>query len=158
METDLSSHARADKIKWIVTFIVILGLIGAVIGLSVSLSRSTAEEIGGEAYSIGIIQETGEVNTKEQTSIYTRKDLPVDGLRCSLKMDAKITYRIFFYDKEGKFLSATSTLSTDYDGTGVPAKAETAKIMITPVEDEDGKVSLVEILGYANQLTVVINR
>ena len=143
----------------IVTVLLILGLIGAVVGLSVSLSRATASEIGGESYSVGVIDATtGDVDTKQDTSIYTRKDLPVEGLKCTLEKDAKITYRLFFYDKNGKFISASEALSVDFNGTGVPETAATCKVMITPTADEDGKVSLVEVFGYAAQLNVVVQK
>lgn len=154
----LRAHKRADLIKWIVIFVVVLGLIGAVIGLAIKLDRQTTiETLGGEAYSIGLIDEDG-VNKDGNTAIYTRKGVMVNGLRCSLAEEAKIKYQIFFYDKDGKFISASEELTADYDGKDIPALAKTARIMITPTADEDGKVSLVEVLGYANQLTVTVER
>ncbi len=154
----LRAHRRADTIKWVVIFLVVLGLVGAVIGLAVQLDRrTTIETVGGEAYSIGLIDEDG-TNKDGDTAIYLRKGISVNGLRCSLAEDAKIEYRIFFYDKDGKFISASETLTSDYDGKDIPALAKTARIQITPTEDEDGKVSLVEVLGYANQLTVTVAR
>ena len=54
--------------------------------------------------------------------------------------------------------SRPGALSTDFLGLTVPLNAETAKIVITPVADEDGKVSLTEVIGYADQVTVTIDR
>ena len=48
-------------------------------------------------------------------------------------------------------------LTSDWNGSA-PEGAESVKIMITPTEDEDGKVSLIEVLGYADQLTVTVNK
>ena len=79
-------------------------------------------------------------------------------MKCELKDDANIKYQLFFYDKDGEFISASAELTADYDGTNIPETAESVKIMITPIEDEDGKVSLMEVLGYANQLTVTVNK
>ena len=42
--------------------------------------------------------------------------------------------------------------------SAIPENAETAKIVITPTADEDGKVDLTEVLGYAGQVTVTVNR
>ena len=157
-ENTLRAHRRADLIKWIVIFVVVLGLIGAVIGLSIKLDRQTTiETLGGEAYSIGLIDDAG-ANKEGNTAIYTRKGVKVDGLCCSLAEEATIKYQIFFYDKNGKFISASDELTADYDGKDIPELAKTARIMITPTADEDGKVSLVEVLGYANQLTVTVKR
>ena len=157
--TKFSQRSTKSKVTLIVTIVLILALIGAVIGLSVSLSRSAATEIGGEAYSIGVISsETGEVDTERDTAIYTRKDMTVDGLSCVPEKDAKISYQIFYYDKDGKFISSSATLTSDFNGTGIPETAKTCRIMITPTADEDGKVSFVEVLGYAAQLKVVVNK
>ncbi|MGN1078017.1 MAG: hypothetical protein ACI4ST_05835 [Candidatus Gallimonas sp.] len=153
----LQKHKTADKIKWIVTLIVVLALIGSVVTLFVKLDRQTSTTtIGGEAYSIGTIDETGEY-AEGNTAIYLRKAITTDGLKCELSKNAEITYQLFFYDKDGAFLSASETLSADFDGT-VPEGAESVKIMITPTADEDGKVSVVEVLGYANQLKVTVKK
>lgn len=148
-----------NKALCVVTVLLILALVGAVIGLAVSLSRTAATEIGGEAYSIGTVNaETGDVDSTKDTAIYTRKGLTVDGLKCTIAKDAKITYQIFFYDKDAKFVSATEALSADFNGAAIPEGAKTCRIMITPTADEDNKVSLVEVLGYAAQLTVIVNK
>lgn len=156
--SSFSQHKRSDAVKWVITLIVGLLVIGAIVGLFIKLDRqTTTTTIGGEAYSIGTIDETGEY-AEGDTSIYLRKAITTDGLKCELAKDAKIKYQIFYYDKDGKFVSASEELTADFDGTGIPETAETAKIVITPTADEDGKVSVVEVLGYASQLTVTVNK
>ena len=61
------------------------------------------------------------------------------------------------YDKDGEFVSASEELTADFDGE-IPENAESVKIMITPTADEDGKISVIEVLGYAAQLTVTVNK
>lgn len=145
---------QGNRIFSIITFVLCLALLGGVIGLAIKLDRqTTVTTLGGEAYSIGALDEKGEY--KESTaSIYTRKGFSVDGLTCSLDKDAKIKYQLFFYDKDGKFISVSAELTSDFESSAVPAAATTAKAVITPTADEDGKVSLTEVLGYAAQLTV----
>ena len=158
MKNELYQHKKSDMVKWIITFIVGLLLIAAVVALFVKLDRQTSTTtIGGEAYSIGTIDENGDYKEGD-TAIYLRKAITTDGLKCELKDDANIKYQLFFYDKDGEFISASAELTADYDGTNIPETAESVKIMITPIEDEDGKVSLMEVLGYANQLTVTVNK
>lgn len=157
MANSLKKHKTADLIKWIITLVIGLALIGAVIGLSVKLERQTSfTTIGGESYSIGVLDENGEYE-KSDKGIYLHNSITTDGLKCTLAKDSKITYKLFFYDKDGKFISATEQLSTNWNGSA-PDKAVSVKIVITPTADEDNKVSLVEVLGYANQLTVVVNK
>lgn len=149
---------RRGKFFSILMTLVVIALVGAVVGLGIKLDRqTTTNRIGGEAYSIGAIDEKGEVKNSE-LSIYTRDGVTVKGLKCELAKDAKIKYQIFYYDKDGKFVSSSAELTADFNGTGIPATAETAKIVITPTEDKDGKVSITEVLGYAEQLTVQYSR
>ena len=153
----LQKHKTADRIKWIVTLLVGLALIGAVIGLAIKLERQTSTTtIGGEAYSIGMLDSKGAIAESNQ-SIILRNAITTDGLSVKLGKDATVKYQLFFYDKNGSFISASEQLTSDFNGS-VPDNAETVKIMITPTADEDGKVSLIEVLGYANQLTVTVNK
>lgn len=157
MKNELYQHKKSDMVKWIITFIVGLLLIAAVVALFIKLDRqTTTTTIGGEAYSIGTIDENGDYKEGD-TAIYMRKAITTDGLKCELKDDANIKYQLFFYDKDGKFISASAEQTSDWSGE-IPDNAESVKIMITPTADEDGKVSLMEVLGYANQLTVTVNK
>lgn len=157
MANELQRHKRLDRVKWFVTLIVGLALIACVIALFVKLDRqTTTTTIGGEAYSIGTLDETGEY-AEGDTAIYLRNGITTDGLKCELADDAQIKYQLFFYDADGGFLEASEELTSDWNGSA-PEGAESVKIMITPTEDEDGKVSLIEVLGYADQLTVTVNK
>lgn len=156
--SNLNEHVKSDKVKWVITLLVGLLLIGAIIGLFIKLDRQTSTTtIGGEAYSIGLIDDTG-ANESGDTAIYLREAVTTDGLTCKLAKDAKISYQLFYYDVDGEFLSASDVLTADFDGSDIPEGAESVRIVITPISDEDGKVSLHEVLVYASRLTVTINR
>ena len=87
----------------------------------------------------------------------TRSAFTTDGLKVKIEDEATVTYTLYFYGAEDEFISKTAALSEDFDGS-IPENAETAKIVITPIEDEDGKVELTEVLGYAGQVTVTVNK
>lgn len=155
---ELRKHKTADAVKWVVVFLLVIGLIGAVVTLFVMLDRqTTVTEIGAEAYTIATLDESGE-QTDGDTSIVTRNAVTTDGLTVTIADDATVTYALYFYDADGEFVSKTADLSADFDGSAIPENAETAKIVITPTADEDGKVDLTEVLGYAGQVTVTVNR
>lgn len=146
-----------NTLKWALTGILLLGLLASVITLFVKLDRQTnTTVIGGEAYSIGVLDDSGEV-TDGDTAIYLRTPVTTDGLKVTVAKDAKVTYKLYFYDVDGKFVSATTAQSADYNGT-IPTTAETVRVVITPTEDKDGKVSVFEVLGYAEQITVTVNK
>lgn len=155
---ELRKHKTADAVKWVVVFLLVIGLIGAVVTLFVMLDRqTTVTEIGAEAYTIATLDESGE-QTDGDTSIVTRNAVTTDGLTVTIADDATVTYALYFYDADGEFVSKTADLSADFDGSAIPENAESAKIVITPTADEDGKVDLTEFLGYAGQVTVTVNR
>ncbi len=142
----------------VILAVVLVALIAAVTVLAVKLERQTSiNTLGGEAYSIGTLDETGKY-AEGDTSIYTSKAITTDGLTCKLADDAKIKYQLFYYDEKGEFLSKSDELTADFDGKTIPEGAKSVKIMITPTEDEDGKVGALEVLGYAAQLTVRFNK
>ena len=154
---ELKRHKKSDTVKWIIIFLISIALIGAVVGLAIKLERqTTTTTIGGEAYSIGLIDENGD-NKEGDTAIYLRNAVTTDGFKAEIAEDAAVTYKLFFYDKDGKFISASAELSGDFAGT-IPETAESMRVMITPTEDEDGKVSFTEVLGYAAQVTITVNK
>lgn len=153
----LKRHKISDTIKWVIIFLIAIGLIGAVVTLFVMLDRqTTVTEIGVEAYTIATLDENGE-QTEDDTAIVTRDTFTTDGLKVELADEASVTYQLFFYDGEGNFISATGDLSADFDGE-IPENAAYAKCEITPTADEDGKVDLSEVLGYAGQVTITVNK
>ena len=155
---ELRKHKTADAVKWVVVFLLVIGLIGAVITLFVMLDRqTTVTEIGAEAYTIAALDDSGE-QTDGDTSIVMRNAVSTDGLKVAIADDATVTYALYFYDADGEFVSKTADLSADFDGSAIPENAVSAKCVITPTADEDGKVSLTEVLNYAGQVTVTVNR
>ena len=152
------TRKTADAVKWVIVFLLVIGLIGAVVTLFVMLDRqTTVTQIGAEAYTIAALDDSGE-QTDGDTSIVTRNAVTTNGLKVEIADDADVTYTIYFYGSEDEFISKTEALSADFDGSAIPENAETAKIVITPTADEDGKVDLTEVLGYAGQVTVTVNR
>ena len=122
---ELKRHKTSDMIKWVIVFLLIIGLIATTVTLFVKLDRqTTVTEIGAEAYIIGTLDDEG-AKADGETSIVTRNAVTTDGLKVE---------------------------------SAIPENAETAKIVITPTADEDGKVDLTEVLGYAGQVTVTVNR
>lgn len=146
-----------NTFRSVLLVIVILALLASVVTLFVMLDRQTSTTvIGGEAYSIGTLNDSGEA-VEGDASIYLRKAVTVDGLKVEIAKDANVTYKLYFFDQNGKFVSATSEQTANFDGV-IPENAASVRVLITPIEDEDGKVSLIEVLGYAKQVTVTVNK
>lgn len=153
----LKRHKLSDAIKWLIVFVLVLGLIGAVISLFVMLDRqTTVTEIGAEQYMVGGLDEEG-APMDTDTSIVTRTGFSAKGIKTEVAEGAAVTYELFFYDTGGEFISSTGDLSAAFNGN-VPDNAVSAKCVITPAEDEDGKISLTEVFGYAGLVTITVDR
>lgn len=155
----LKQHKRSDLIKWIIAFVLIALLIGAVIFMGVMLNRQiTTKTLGASAYAIGTLDEQGAFQ-KNTATICTKDYVTVDGLKIEIAEKAEIQYKLFFYgenDKQEKtYISATEYLTANFDGT-IPENAKFVKIVIDPLNDTE--VSTLEVRGYANQLEVTYNR
>lgn len=156
----LQQHKRSDIVKWVIAFVLIALLIGAVTVMGIALNKQiTTRTLGASAYSIGTIDEQG-VQAKDTANIYTKDFITVDGLKIKLADKAEIQYKVFFYgenDKQEKeFISATEYLTIDFDASTMPANAKFVKIVIDPLNDAE--VSSIEKGGYAKQLEVTYNR
>ena len=158
MANALKKHKTADTIKWIIAFLLIIGLVATTVTLFVKLDRqTTVTEIGAEAYIIGTLDDEGAAE-EGNASIVTRNAFTVDGLKVEIADDATVTYTLYFYGEDDTFISKTDALTEDFDGSAIPENAETAKIVITPTDDDDSTVDLTEVLGYSGQVTVTVNR
>lgn len=157
MANSLQRHKTADAVKWFIVFVLLLGVIASVVTLFIQVDRNTTvTQIGAEAYKIAALDEDGK-EIESDKSIVTRDAFTTDGLKVEFDSDAKVTYKLYFYNEDEELLSVTEDLSENYSGS-VPENAVWAKVVITPTEDEDGKVTLTEVFGYASALTITVNR
>ena len=153
----MAKKAKAKMGKKAKGLLIGIGAVVAVaftIGTTVRLNKldKTDEVSATFGYEQGLLGADGS-ETKGTTAIRTKKFVSVEGLTCDLVSEASITYKIFYYDKDEEFISATDELSADYvAGDNLPEGAEYARVVITPVNDPE--VSLTEIATYARELTV----
>lgn len=159
--TSLRRHQKADTIKWIVVFVLVAALIAGLAVVFVKLDRqTTTASLRSTAYSIGTLDAKGEYE-KNTGYIYTKDYVTADGLEITVSEDANVKYKVFYYsvDEDGvkTFLSSSADwLIADLDASTIPEGADVARIVIQPVGDAE--VSLLEIAGYANQVTVTYNK
>lgn len=137
----------------VIVLAVALGL-GSIFALRACFTEkdSEAKKQISIGYDIGALSKDGKY-VESDVSIYTKEAFACEGLRITPIFDNTITYRVFFYDQDGYFISATDTLDNVY--TNVPLVACYARIEITP--DDDEVVSWWEKAGYANQLKIEVS-
>lgn len=151
---------KRNKFKFILSFILIGILAISVIALAVKLNESlTTKQLGVTDYSIcSLDNSTGE---EKESELYIVSDyFTVDGLKCELKKDAEISYKLFFYKADKTFVGSSevleeSTTLNDLEFDNL-SDIEYVRVQIQPIEDSS--VSLLEVVGYSRQLTVSYNK
>ena len=112
------------------------------------------------AFSIGGLSSSGGY-VEQKNTIYTKEAFDCEGLRIDIDFENSITYRVFFYDDSGEFISSTGYLAENFVDN-VPEGAELARVMISPdwaaleVEKDDRVISLFDIAKYSNQITIKV--
>lgn len=122
-------------------------------------SMETTKNLGTTSFAIGSINDTGGVIESEQ-NIYLKEMQSTKGLTIKLEKDATISYKVFYYDKDGKFDSKSESLKADLDSETIPETAVYFRVLITPAE-VDSKPVTVTILNmskYVDQLKITISK
>lgn len=146
---------KSNKVMLAVLCIAVIVLVGTVTVLAIQLNRTTTATLFGTAYAVGTLDDNGKVAERKE-NIYTKDLISVDGLKITVKEKADVQYKLYFYDADKAFVSASEEwLTADFDGT-IPETAKYVRIVIDPIEDNE--VFVFEVLGYANQLTVTYNK
>ena len=156
------TERKKSKLKMVLSIVSVvlsvMTLIALVIGLN-NIATST-KNVSNSDYAIGTISEAGKIVESKQ-SAYMKDAESVDGLVIELDEDtATITYKVAFYDEDGKFISMTESLDADFDATNIPENADTFRVVITPyqVDGENVELNIFNMGKYVSQLDVSFNK
>ena len=146
------------KINVILAAIIVLGVM--IIGAFSKIDTlQVNRKLTSSDYQVGAISvETGKVIESKQSFI--SKDLfEVEGSEIKVNEDSTVSYKVFFFDEDKTFISATDSLTVDFDAENdIVEGAKYFKIQITPAPI-DGEPVVCELLNrgrYVNQLTIVV--
>lgn len=107
-------------------------------------------------YSIGSIDEATGKQVDEEDCIYTKNLIECTGIKLCADFDSDIKYVVHFYDDEGKWLSCLENDELELTVDEMPENAVGVRIVIQPMDDEDGEISFTEKFEYANDLSVKV--
>lgn len=91
----------------------------------------------------------------DKSTLYTKEAFACEGLQIKLDFDNQINYEVYFYDNLDNLVTKSETLSSSQV---FPLKAGYARIVITPTDDDDNKISWTEKLSYPRQMTIKVNK
>lgn len=137
--------------------------LGCLAVASIGAAAFTAVKIGetlqndtikvGLNYNVGGLDDTTGKYVKDESRIYTKDRFACYGLNTKLEFDSTISYQVFYYDINDNFISASEVLTFGITSV-VPRNGAYARIEITPLDDEDGKITRLEKREYSSQLSV----
>lgn len=93
----------------------------------------------------------------DEGSLYTKEAFGCYGLQVKPDFDSGVDYQVFYYDIFDNFVSSSEVLSEGYSADA-PVNGAYARMVITPRDDEDGKISFTEKIKYSNELTVKVKK
>lgn len=130
-----------------------------IVGIFLKLGRmETNQTLSNTSYSIGSVDTSSGKVIESRQNAYTKSMYKVDNMEITLSDDATISYKVFFYDKDKDFISATNSLNADFDLNTLPSSAEYFRVVITPaqVDGENVVLNLINLSKYTNQIRIVV--
>ena len=153
------------KFKKIMLWVLIAALVTAVVVAFVKISKiEKTKDVGTLSYSIGSLNADDGKEIKDEHSLRT-KHLSADKFnKIDIKDKADVTYQIFYYNADKKFIGNSEDLSADT--TELPATqtvnetTENVKYfrVVVKVTDTSKKVTVFNISKYVKQVTVTLNK
>ena len=156
----MASAKSLSKVSLGVAITSIVLAVVTVLGISVGLHNAniTSKTMNASDYTVGAITVEGKI-VESKLSVYSDMET-VEGLEIELDSEtATVTYKVAFYDEDGKFLSITGEQTGDFDNENVPENAKSFRIIITPyeVDGEAVKLNVFNKAEYIKQVTVRFN-
>ena len=159
-----NTYKKRSKAKWIIlvlSFIMTVIMFGSFVnGLIVERASRTTDTLSASEYSIGTIDSTSGKILESKKNAYTKDMYKLEGVKISLNAEiAPGTYKVAYYDEDGKFLSMSDELTASYDAEA-PEGAVYFRVLVTPyqVDGEDVTLTLLNKSKYVNQLEVIYNK
>lgn len=146
-------------------WVLIAALVTAVVVAFVKISKiEKTKDINALSYSIGSLNADDGKEIKDEHSLRS-KHLSADKFnKIDIKDKADVTYQIFYYNADKKFIGKSEDLSADT--TELPATQAVGEAtenvnyfrVVVKVTDTSKKVTVFNISKYVKQVTVTLNK
>ena len=119
-------------------------------------NMETSKKLTIGDYQVATINATGKVSESKQ-NIVTKDLLQLEDIEIKLDEDATISYKVYYYDEDEKFISASDVKTSDYEIENV-SNAKYVRVLITPaqVDGEPAEVSALNMHNYTSQITIKV--
>lgn len=153
----ISSKAKSiiKKVALVLAGITAITAVAFGVKAIVDYTKNDLKEIN-PGFEVGSLGSDGKY-VADEGSLYTKEAFGCYGLQIKPDFDATVNYQLFYYDILDNYISSSEVLSAGYSDE-IPLNAAYARIVITPRDDEDGKIGFFEIHGYASQLSIKVKK
>ena len=156
------TERKKNKLKWLLTIgsavLSVVALVGVCFGFS---NLAKTKSVNNGDFAVGtIVAESGKI-VESKHSAYMKDAENVDGLTIDIDEEtATITYKVAFYDEDGKFISMTETMDEDFDATNIPSNATLFRVIVTPypIDDTNVELNVFNMGKYVSQLDITFNK
>lgn len=153
------------KIQKIMLWVLIAALVTAVVVAFVKISKiEKTKDVGTLSYTIGSLNADDGKEIKDEHSLRS-KHLSADKFnKIDIKDKADVTYQIFYYNADKKFIGKSADLSADTTELEKTQTVETATEnvkyfrVVIKVTDTAKKVTIFNMNKYVKQVTVTLNK
>ena len=153
------------KFKKIMLWVLIAALVTAVVVAFVKISKiEKTKDVGTLSYTIGSLNADDGKEIKDEHS-FRSKHLSADKFnKIDIKDKADVTYQIFYYNADKKFIGKSADLSADTTELEKTQTVETATEnvkyfrVVIKVTDTAKKVTIFNMNKYVKQVTVTLNK
>lgn len=151
-------NRKTKTILIVVAFIIVFALLIAI--FSRLNGMESTRNLTSSNYSIASISETTGKTIESKQNLATKNMYKLDGAEIKLEDDATVSYKIFFYDTDSEYISASDILTENFDNTEAPETAVYFRVVITPaqVDGENVELSVFNMSKYASQLLITVNK
>lgn len=150
---------RGGIIGIVVAVFVVLLLAALIVSISGRDKADEGYELVKTDFDRGGLAASGKYSDTK-ASIYTATAFEVnDTVRVKLDFNSTVTYKVFFYDDDNTFVSASEEYAKTAD-VEVPEGATCARLVVTPIWDSDVKeanrvVRFWQVGKYEKQLSIM---
>lgn len=148
-----------NKIKFGIIFVALILIATAlIVGFSKIGKLETTKTLSSLSFDIGTVSTTDGKNQESKQAIYLKDYEKLEDAKIEMKEDAKVTYKMFYYNANKEFISASEEFSVNYDKANNAEGAVYFRMVITPaqVDGEAVTINLLNIAKYTNQISVTV--
>ena len=140
------------------TVIAIVAGLGVLLGSGALIRQASSEktkELPTYSYSIGAIDDAGEFDKKDKSSITSEEIKVKDLVSIEIEEDADVIVYVHYYNEDDEYIRSVEVVGEELEEV---EGAETCRVEIVPTDDDDDEVSAFEKGTYAKLVTVTLKK